>query len=124
MKDPRVYLAHILERIERIQSYTRKGQEAFLSDPLIQDAVMRNLEIIGEAARQVSKEYRQTYPEIPWRGMMALRNVLIHNYEGVDISKVWLVVEKELPPLRAVLEKVLPPLSQLESELAKEKGEE
>ncbi|MEW6200466.1 MAG: DUF86 domain-containing protein [bacterium] len=118
MKDPRVYLAHILERIERIAQYTAAGKETFFSDPMMQDAVIRNLEIIGEAARRISREYQEKHPEIPWRGMKALRNVLIHEYEGVDMDQVWEVIEGELPPLKASLEKFLPPLNELEAELA------
>lgn len=74
-KDPRVYLAQILERIERIDQYTAKGRNAFLADPLIQDAVMRNFEIIGEAAKRVPDEYRKQHPIIPWRMMSAFRDV-------------------------------------------------
>lgn len=117
-KDPRVYLAQILERIVRIENYTKIGKEAFLSDQLVQDGVIRNLEVIGEAASRIGPEFRAVHKEFPWRGMTALRNVLIHDYEGVDLHKVWQVVEKELPPLKAAIEKILPPLEQLEREIA------
>lgn len=101
MKDPRVYLAHMLECIERVELYTRDGHEAFLASPMAQDAVIRNLEVIGEAAKRVSDNFRLSHPEIPWRGMAGLRNVLIHDYEGVDANQVWRVVEGELPPRRS-----------------------
>ena len=65
-KDPRVYLAQILERVERILSFTRDGESVFLANPLIQDAVIRNLEVIGEAAKRVPNEFRETHPSIPW----------------------------------------------------------
>ncbi len=120
MKDPRVYLAQILERIERILKYTSEGKESFFKDALIQDAVIRNLEVIGEASRRIGEEYRSAHPEIPWRGMIALRNVLIHNYEGVDVNQVWQVVEQELPGLKKALEAFLPPLDMLEEEINKE----
>ncbi len=119
MKDPRVYLAQILERIERILNYTAKGKETFLGDPVIQDAVIRNLEVMGEASGRISEEYRASHPEIPWRGMTALRNVLIHDYEEVDLNQVWQVVEKELLPLKKAIKSVLPSLDQLELELTK-----
>src|SRR5215831_9451073 len=77
-KDPRVYLAHILECAEKIERFTRGGREEFLREELIQDAVIRNVEIIGEAAKRVDEEYRATHSHIPWRGMAALRDVLIH----------------------------------------------
>jgi uncharacterized protein with HEPN domain len=119
-KDQRVYLAQILERIIRIQTYTKGGKESFLGDALIQDAVIRNLEVIGEAATRITVEYRTAHPEFPWRGMAALRNVLMHDYEGVDLHKVWRVVEKELPPLKTAIERILPPLDELEREITGE----
>ena len=88
-KDPRVYLAHILECVEKIERYTGGGREEYMREPLIQDAVIRNLEIIGEAAKRVDETYRKNHPLIPWRSMAALRDVLIHRYEGVDLGKVW-----------------------------------
>lgn len=75
-RDPRVYLAQILECAERVIKYVAGGKEAFLTEQLIQDAVIRNFEIIGEAAKRVPEEYRQLHPEIPWRGLAAFRNVL------------------------------------------------
>ncbi len=118
MKDMRVYLAQILEALERVESFTQNGRSDFLLSRLHQDAVIRNFEIMGEAAKRVSDEYRQAHPEIPWRSMTAFRDVLIHDYESVDVSRVWLVVENELPKVKAALLAVLPPLDQLESELS------
>lgn len=123
-KDPRVYLAQILERIERIDQYTAKGRDAFLADLLIQDAVMRNFEIIGEAAKRVPDEYRKQHPIIPWRMMSAFRDVLIHNYEGVSLARVWEIIENELPRLKTAISAILPPLDQLERELAEERDSE
>lgn len=122
-KDPRVYLAHILECIERIERFTRGGREDFFREVLIQDAVIRNVEIIGEAAKRVDDDYRATHPQIPWRGMTALRDVLIHQYEGVELGKVWAVVERNLPQLKQSIKEILPPLEQLERELAGETGD-
>lgn len=120
MKDARVYLAHIVERIGRIEAFTKAGREAFLEDRMLQDAVIRNLEVIGEAAKRVPAEYRREHPEIPWRSMAAMRDVLIHDYEGVDLNRTWQVVERELSPLKAALLAVLPPLNELEREIAGE----
>jgi uncharacterized protein with HEPN domain len=119
-KDPRVYMAQILERIDRILNYTKAGREAFLDDPLIQDAVIRNFEVIGEAAKRVPVEYRDSHPIIPWRGLTSLRDVLIHQYEGVSSDEVWRIVQHELPSLRQAIASILPPLEQLERELAGE----
>lgn len=119
-KDPRVYLAQILGRIERITLFTASGRDAFLSDPLIQDAVIRNLEVIGEAAKRIPAKFRETHPTIPWRSLAGLRDVLIHQYEGVSIPQVWQIVEQDVPVLQQALSSILPPLEQLEKELADE----
>ncbi len=117
-KDARLYLAQMLEAIERIEEFTTGGQTTFMESRLHQDAVIRNFEIIGEAAKRVSEDYRALHPEIPWRNMTAFRDVLIHDYETVDTARVWLVIENDLPILRSALKASLPPLDQLESELA------
>lgn len=116
-KDPRIYLTQILERLERISHYTRAGRDAFFSDPMIQDAVIRNLEVIGEAAKRVDATYRAAHAEVPWRSLAALRDVLIHQYEGVSLPEVWALVEKNLPELRSTLAAILPPPEQLEREI-------
>ena len=117
-KDSRVYLAHILERIDRINLFTDRGRDAFFADAMIQDAVVRNLEVIGEAAKRIPDDYRQLHPAIPWRSLAALRDVLIHQYEGVSLPEVWQVVEEHLPRLRTSIAALLPPLDQLEEEVA------
>lgn len=119
-KDPRVYLAHILECIQKIERFTAGGKARFLSDVMIQDAVVRNLEVIGEAAKRLDDAYRTAHPEIPWRALAGLRDVLIHQYEGVDLERVWTIVGGELPDLRKAIAALLPPLDQLERELAGE----
>ncbi len=119
-KDPRVYLAQILERAERIDRYIRDGEAAFQRDELTQDAVIRNFEVIGEAAKRVPDDYRALHPEIPWRLMAGFRDVLIHGYEGVDLGRVWSAATRELPAVRAAIAAILPPLDQLERELAGE----
>lgn len=119
-KDPRVYLAQVLECARQISSYTIGGKERFFAEPLIQDAVIRKFEVIGEAAKRVAEDYRQAHPEIPWHGLAAFRDVLIHQYEGVDLAEVWRIVEAELSGLKRAIESLLPPLEQLEKELAGE----
>jgi uncharacterized protein with HEPN domain len=81
---------------------------------------MRNSEVIGEAAKRVPDEFRQAQPSIPWKGLASLRDVLIHQYEGVNLEEVWRIVEKELPSLKQKIASILPPLEQLERELAGE----
>lgn len=83
---------------QRILDYTAEGgREAFLARRLLQDAVMRNFEVLGEAAKRVSPATRDKYPDLPWRRMAGLRDVLIHGYEAVVPEEVWAVVEGELP---------------------------
>ncbi|UFT99901.1 DUF86 domain-containing protein [Radiobacillus kanasensis] len=100
MKYDKLYLRHILECIENIESYIPNGEDDFFSSKLIQDAIIRNLEIVGEATKRISKDFREQYPHVPWKEMAGLRDVLIHNYFGVDNGIVWNVVEKEIPPLK------------------------
>ena len=119
-KDPRVYLAHIMECIQKIEHFTQEGKDRFLEDELTCNAVLWNFEVIGEAAKRLDDSYRSSHPEIPWRSMAGLRDVLIHQREGIDLEKVWAIVEKDLPGLRQSIAALLPPLEQLERELAGE----
>ena len=83
------------------------GRRIFFESRLIQDAVIHNLEIIGEATKKITKELRSEYPDIPWREMSGLRDVLIHDYFGVDLRTVWGVVHRELPRLREEIDKIV-----------------
>jgi uncharacterized protein with HEPN domain len=86
MKDDLFYIENILQSIDRIQSYiSDKDQESFVDDFITQDAVVRQLEIIGEATKRVSKDFRNNYPDIPWADMAGMRDVLIHDYIDVDL---------------------------------------
>ncbi|MHB8995703.1 MAG: HepT-like ribonuclease domain-containing protein [Armatimonadota bacterium] len=79
MNDDRLYLTHILERVERIQSYTRGGEAAFLADTMAKDAVVCNFEVIGEASKRISQRTKNLSPHIAWREMAAFRDVLVHH---------------------------------------------
>ena len=107
MKDDRVYLNHILDAITRIESYTSKGKEVFFRESMVQDAVIRNLEIIGEAVKNLSADLRARHPEIPWARIAGMRDVLIHEYFGVRLQTVWNAVENRLPELRRHIETLL-----------------
>ena len=117
-KDPRVYLAHILECAQKIERYTKGGEKEFHNDTMLQDAVIRNFEIIGEAAKRVPEAYRRAHSQIPWRLMAGFRDVLIHAYEGIDLKRVWWIVRHDSPVVKEAVEKLLPPLEELEKELA------
>ncbi len=119
-KDPRVYLAHILECIEKVERFTTDGRDHFLQDAMVQDAVLRNFEVIGEAAKRLDEAYRRSHPQIPWRALAGLREVLIQQYEGVELTRVWAIVENDLPGLKQAISALLPPLDELERELAGE----
>lgn len=107
MKDDLVYLRHIVGAIKNIEAYTSGGREEFFATKMIQDAVIRNLEIIGEAVKNLSPSFRGEHPDVPWKQIAGLRDVLIHHYFGVDVDSVWLVVESRLPGLLQRLEPLL-----------------
>lgn len=96
MKDDRLYLEHIVEAAKRIRQYTSEGKAKFLADPKTQDAVIRNLQVPGEAAKKVSPVTVAEHPEIPWRSMAGMRDRVVHDYFGVSLEIVWDVVENHL----------------------------
>ena len=100
MRDERVYLLHVLDAIDAILEYTADGRDAFFADRKTQDAVIRNVEIIGQAVKGLSDRTRALQPDVPWRQIAGMRDKLIHEYFGVDLALVWDVVERELPALR------------------------
>lgn len=107
MKDDKLYLIHIWECIQRIESYSTEGKGAFHASNMMQDAIIRNFEIIGEATKHLSPDLRQSHPEIQWRGLAGFRDVLIHNYMGVDLYEIWNIIENELPQIKSSLEPIM-----------------
>ena len=107
MKGDKLYLEHILERIARIFKHTSGGYEVYLEQEIIQDAVLRNLEVIGEAVKQISPQLRQQHPQIPWRRIAGMRDVLIHDYMGVDLDEVWNVIENDLEVLESQIRSII-----------------
>lgn len=111
-KDDTVYLRHILDAIDLIDGYLQGVDESkFMATSLLQDGAIRQLEIIGEAVRHVSKELRKQYPAIPWEDIAGMRDKLIHDYFGVDLEKVWVTVREDLPALRQQTAEVMNSLS-------------
>ena len=106
-RDDKTYLLHILDAVTQIQAYTARGRADFFSSRLVQDGVIRNLEVIGEATKNLSSTLRERQPDLPWKQMAGLRDVLIHHYFGVNLETVWLVVENRLPLLRKTVETLL-----------------
>ncbi len=100
-KDPQVYLIHILESVKAIEKYMHgRTLKEFMADQYFQDAVVRRLEIIGEAVAQMPKEFKETHPSVQWHKITATRNKLIHEYFGLEYSLTWEVMTKDLPELK------------------------
>ncbi|RME90733.1 MAG: DUF86 domain-containing protein, partial [Verrucomicrobia bacterium] len=100
MRDPKERLRDILEAIARIERYASRGREAFERDELIQVWIFHHIQIIGEAAANLGRDFHEAHPEVPWPQIVAMRNVLVHEYFGVDLREVWKTVERDLPALK------------------------
>jgi uncharacterized protein with HEPN domain len=111
MKNNQLYFSNIQECIQNIETYTKDGEESFKQNRMIQDAVIRNFEIIGEATKRISNEIKDTYPHVPWRKIAGFRDVLIHDYLRIDLEEVWLIVTDDLPLLKADIEQIIKDLS-------------
>lgn len=107
MKNDILYLSNILECINKIESYTVEGKNVFFSNPMIQDAVIRNFEIIGEATKRLSKELKDNNPEIKWRQIAGFRDILIHDYMSINLNRLWLVIEDDLKVLKTKIKFLL-----------------
>lgn len=104
------YLTDVLQAARLVQTFVEDVTEtAFFKDPLRQSAVVRQLEIIGEATKRLSETFKNSYPEVPWHNMAGMRDVLIHAYDHVDLEEVWKTVERDIPELVAMIEPLVPP---------------
>jgi uncharacterized protein with HEPN domain len=107
MRDDRERLQDIVEAIERIEKYATTGRQRFERDELVQVWIVHHLQLIGEAARALSDEFRNSHPQLPWSQIIGMRNVLVHDYFGIDTDIVWAAIERDLPKLRAEIESIL-----------------
>ncbi|MBM4341371.1 MAG: DUF86 domain-containing protein [Deltaproteobacteria bacterium] len=107
-RDYKVYLEDILDAITKIQLYTESlPKETFFADPKTIDAVVRNLEIIGEAIKKLPEDIRLKYPEVEWKKIAGLRDILIHEYFGVDHEIIWDIIQNKLPFLKEQIRQML-----------------
>lgn len=107
-RDVKVFLEDILESIEKIEEYTANiDEEDFYENSIIQDAVLRRLEIIGEAVKNIPDDFREKYPDIPWKQIAGMRDVLIHAYFGVNWRRVWKVIEEDIQDLKFRILRIL-----------------
>ena len=107
MKDDKLYLVHILECIKRIERYTAQGEREFFEDTKTQDSVLRNLQTLAESVGRISEPRKAARPDVDWRSISGFRNVLVHDYLGVDLAPVWDIVRHDLPDLKTKVESML-----------------
>ena len=107
-RDEMLYLRHVLDAMDTVKEYLQGvNEEKFKNTRLIQDGVIRQIEIIGEAVRHVSKDIRKTYPEIPWQDVAGMRDKLIHDYIGVNYTIVWDVVKNKIPEIQVIVAQII-----------------
>ncbi len=107
MKDDRIYLLHIQECIQRIEKNTDRGRDQFMASHTLQDAVLRNLQTLAESTQRLSEAFKVAYPEIEWQRIAAFRNVLVHDYLGIDLERIWQITQREIQQLKNTVEKAL-----------------
>jgi uncharacterized protein with HEPN domain len=100
LKDDTLYLIHISEEIARIEHFTTGGKVEFLQSDLVQYAVLRSLQTLAESVKRLSDALKASHPEVPWKDIIGLRNVLVHDYLAVDVEEIWKIVELDLPRLK------------------------
>ncbi len=104
MKDDKLFLLHIEECIKRIEEYTLQGRKEFLASTLLQDGVLRNLQTMAESTQRLSAELKSRNPQTDWRKIAGFRNVIVHDYLGLNIEEVWDVVQREIPELKSQID--------------------
>jgi uncharacterized protein with HEPN domain len=115
MKDQRLHLVDLLERIRMIESFTVGGRQAFMDSLLVQEGVIRCYEVIGEIVKRLSPDLLAPHSDIPWRQIAGFRDFLIHHYDRIDLDVVWKTVEDDLPQLKRISEEILNSLNMSKS---------
>ena len=106
MKDDLIYIEHILECLQWIASFTAEGREIFIHDRKTQSAVLRELQTLAESTQRLSSPLKEKHPEVDWQGVSGLRNILVHNYLGIKLERVWEIIERDLPILKNAVEEM------------------
>ena len=106
MKDYRLYLIHIRDCLARIKSYNQQGKDAFFDETIIQDAVIRNLEIMCESIKLLPQTWKDCQPQMPWEQIVGFRNRLAHEYLTIDLEVIWEIIENYLPALETAIENI------------------
>ena len=115
-KDDTVYLRHSLECIRRIEEDLAEGRERFMESHTLQDAVLRNLQVMAESTQRLSETAKATQPNVEWRKIAAFRNILVHDYLGIDLDTVWDITQRDIPELKQAIEEMLSASQEEESE--------
>lgn len=103
MNEGQLYVEHILECIRRVEANVAEGRDVFMASHTLQDAVLRNLQTMAEATQRLSVASKTKHPEIPWARIAGFRNVLVHNYLGIDLQLIWSITQNEVPALKEVV---------------------
>jgi len=103
MKDDRIYVDHILECINWIASFTAEGSDLFFKDRKTQSAVLRELQTLAESTQKLSEGFKMNHPEVPWQNIAGFRNILVHDYLGIKMERVWQIIQRDLPLLQSAL---------------------
>lgn len=103
MKDDAIYIRHILECIRRVEENTAGGYDAFMASHTLQDAVLRNLQTMAESTQRLSPAVRAAAPSVDWTALSGFRNVLVHNYLGIELDRIWTIIQQDVPTLKAAL---------------------
>jgi uncharacterized protein with HEPN domain len=108
MKDDKLYLIHIIESIDKVQSYTvGMSLASFIEASIVQDAVLRNLQVLAESTQRLSEDFKSKHQDVEWYKIAGLRNILVHDYLGLDIETVWAILENKLPELKDIISAAL-----------------